>query len=175
MAVGANCDQNRPSEPEIIMSAFSSSTTITARVFETLYEDDAMIHCSDKATRLKQFCAQTGIILDSRLAIVEHAPSDAVPASIIAVMNSSDEMITPESTRMSHGSLSSMEAYWNVLSFSPFLLPVVYIPLDAVLSAKSCGLDEHLNLVPFGIYAQLGLALALYGQMYVYFFFLGQL
>jgi len=82
-----------------------------------------MIYCSDKATRLKQFCAQEGIILDARLAIVEHAPSNAVPVNIIAVVNSSDDMIMPKSTRMSHRSLIYLEAYWKLFP-SPVAVPL---------------------------------------------------
>ena len=43
--------------------------------------------------------------------------------------------------------------------------PVVSIPKTAVLSIKNCSLAEHIPQVIYGKEAQLGLALALYGEL----------
>ena len=48
---------------------------------------------------------------------------------------------------------------------------VVYIPKTAVLSVKSCYFSQDISSVPYGHGAHLSLALALYGELCVIFFF----
>jgi hypothetical protein len=43
--------------------------------------------------------------------------------------------------------------------------PVVTIPKSAVLSVRSCRLAKHIPFAPYGLEAQLALALALYGEL----------
>ena len=54
-------------------------------------------------------------------------------------------------------------------------IAVVYIPKTAVLSVKSCFFSQHISSVPYGHGAHLSLALALYGELCVNFFFISRL
>ena len=116
---------------------------------------------------LLRWCSARGIQIDARIRVAR-----GEDGSICVV--SQDGFIEPRTTcTLRTTSLSRLYCEMNFAickltadKLIPFCLPtVVSIPKSTVLSVKTCALAEHVPQVTYGRDAQLGLALALYGEL----------